>query len=329
MEKVSIVVPVYNTESYLRECLESIHRQSYKNIEVIVIDDGSTDDSSLICDEFAKKDDRFIIFHTANHGLSAARNIGLRNATGDYLCFVDSDDKISPEMVSVLVTTAKQAEADIVICGMQFFYVNHIRQRKTPPKVGYLSKNEYIGLVYSLGPWDGCRCNGGRIINKLFSKRIIDKLMFIDDRTYCEDEPFCLQAIERAQRIFLVDQDLYYYRERQSSVSKKSTFAQKGINGRRYVFEHLSSEFKNLTGVGLLDSLVGGFKEVTDISLRRKLSSEIKQLPQYASGLNKKKTFYFRLARRPEFIINLFFVIQKTVRRLISKEKREKYQKFK
>ena len=96
---ISIVVPVYKVQDYVLECLESIAAQSYKNLEVIVIDDGSPDDAGAICDDFAKQDERFHVIHQKNAGLSAARNRGLKEATGEYIAFVDSDDSVVPEYI--------------------------------------------------------------------------------------------------------------------------------------------------------------------------------------------------------------------------------------
>lgn len=99
---ISVIVPMYNVELYLRKCLDSIVNQTYKNIEILIIDDGSTDNSGMICDEYAQKDDRIKVFHTENQGLSSARNLGLDEATGDWVGFVDSDDWIDDDMYDVL-----------------------------------------------------------------------------------------------------------------------------------------------------------------------------------------------------------------------------------
>ncbi|MCQ2451339.1 MAG: glycosyltransferase [Clostridia bacterium] len=108
MVDVSVIIPVYNTGKYLKRCFDSILKQEHKNIEIIVIDDGSTDESGKICDEYAKRDDRFIVKHTENFGVSNARNLGLKEATGKYFCFVDSDDTVSKDYVSLLYNNAEK-----------------------------------------------------------------------------------------------------------------------------------------------------------------------------------------------------------------------------
>ena len=113
---VSIIVPVYNVEPYLTKCITSIIKQTYRKIEIILVNDGSSDGCGKICDEFAKKDERIRVFHTENKGLSAARNYGIARASGDYLDFVDSDDWIEPDMFAFLVNSAIGNKADIVYC---------------------------------------------------------------------------------------------------------------------------------------------------------------------------------------------------------------------
>ncbi len=114
---ISIIVPVYKDEPYLRQCVDSILNQTYRDIEVLLIDDGSPDRCGEICDEFAKKDQRIRVFHTENKGLSAARNLGLREAKGEYIGFVDSDDWIEPDMYEVLLKRMQETGADISVCS--------------------------------------------------------------------------------------------------------------------------------------------------------------------------------------------------------------------
>ena len=108
---ISVIVPVYNVELYLRKCLNSVVNQTYRDLEILIIDDGSTDGSGEICDEY-RKDERVRVFHTDNRGLSCARNLGLDNATGEWIGFVDSDDWIEPDMYEVLIRRAEETGAD-------------------------------------------------------------------------------------------------------------------------------------------------------------------------------------------------------------------------
>lgn len=111
---VSVIIPVYNVGRYLPQCFDSVTSQTYRNLEIIVIDDGSTDDSGSICDQYAEKDDRIRVIHTDNRGLASARNLGLENVSGEYISFIDSDDWIEPQTIEMFIRTALETEADIV-----------------------------------------------------------------------------------------------------------------------------------------------------------------------------------------------------------------------
>ena len=117
MEKISIVVPIYNVEKYVKKCIESLIKQTYKNIEIILVDDGSTDSSAEIIDEYANKDSRIIAIHQKNKGVSSARNTGLKAARGEYIGFVDPDDYVDCQMYEVMVNKLQASLADLVVCG--------------------------------------------------------------------------------------------------------------------------------------------------------------------------------------------------------------------
>jgi glycosyltransferase involved in cell wall biosynthesis len=118
--KISVIIPVYNVENYLCKCIDSVLQQTYSNIEIILIDDGSDDGSGIICDEYAKQDSRIVVIHQENSGLSSARNTGLDHATGDWIAFLDSDDWIQPEMYEILFHLAEDYNADISSCQTRF-----------------------------------------------------------------------------------------------------------------------------------------------------------------------------------------------------------------
>lgn len=120
-ELISVIVPIYNTEKYLVECVESIREQTYSNIEIILVDDGSTDASIEICDEFSKKDSRVRVFHKENEGSAVAKNFGIQQSKGEYIILVDSDDIVSDKMIEVLYTHIKEKNADIAI-GNYYIY---------------------------------------------------------------------------------------------------------------------------------------------------------------------------------------------------------------
>lgn len=128
LNKISIIVPIYKVEIYLRKCVDSIVNQTYKNIEILLIDDGSPDNCGIICDEYAKKDERIKVIHKKNGGLSDARNYGIEASSGDYIMFVDSDDYISKDMCEILLKKALENNADIVSCNFKEIYIDNFEE---------------------------------------------------------------------------------------------------------------------------------------------------------------------------------------------------------
>ncbi len=213
---VSVIVPVYNTEKYLQKCIDSIVNQSYRNIEVILIDDGSTDNSASICDKFAENDNRVIVFHKDNEGLSVARNFGIDRATGEYILFVDSDDYIDAMMIEKLHNKIVLDNADISICSFNYIDENgKILDLKAEDKVVldrlFTSKEAYDGL---------CSDNKTSYIvswNKLYKKKLFDTIRFPRWKQH-EDLMVAHLIYEKCDRITTVNEPLYYYLQRDSSI---------------------------------------------------------------------------------------------------------------
>ena len=141
---ISIIIPAYNVEKYISKCLESIIKQTYSNIEIILVDDGSTDKTSEICDEYEKKDDRIKVIHTENRGVSEARNKGLENVKGNWITFVDSDDWIEEDFCEVLLKKIKDYDADIALCGYKRVTENSCEIIKTSGNDEVINRQKYI-----------------------------------------------------------------------------------------------------------------------------------------------------------------------------------------
>ena len=124
--KISVIVPIYNVEQYLRKCIDSIINQTYKNLEIILVDDGSWDNSPRICDEYAKRDNRIKVIHKKNGGLADARNTGLKMITGNYISFIDSDDYIEKTMYEKMIKVILKYNADIIECNLNYKYGNQL-----------------------------------------------------------------------------------------------------------------------------------------------------------------------------------------------------------
>ena len=208
--KISIIVPIYKVEPYLRKCLDSIVNQTYQNLEIILIDDGSPDRCGEICDEYAAKDGRITVIHKTNGGLSSARNAGLDAATGEYIGFVDSDDWIEMDMYEYLLSNVLSKNADICICGRyeeyenKFFIKRYLGEEllNKEDAVCALLKNDLIQNFV----WD-----------KLWRRKLFDNICFPVGRTY-EDLAIVHRLFERAEVILCLPEAKYHYLQRPDSI---------------------------------------------------------------------------------------------------------------
>lgn len=201
---ISVVVPVYNIRDYVRKCLESIIRQSYKNLEIIVVDDGSMDGSGEVCDKFAKIDSRVRVVHQENGGLSSARNAGLKKAKGEFVCFIDGDDYIRKDFVLDLYSATRDNNADVAVCGFN----------KEIPREEVLSGREATARLLieqenlEIVAW-----------NKLYKKSLFDEggIKYPEGEKH-EDSLTTYKLLSSANRVVYVPKALYVYVERGGSI---------------------------------------------------------------------------------------------------------------
>lgn len=220
-DKISVIVPVYNTAPYLDRCIGSILAQTYGNLEVLLINDGSSDNSGELCDAFAREDRRVKVIHQRNRGVSAARNRGIDAATGKWLAFVDSDDIISENMIMTLYKIAGCYGAEISTCGLMLLAdQTGISSGEDSPKVGTFTRKE------AMRDFITTRGFGGFLCNKLFRADLLQKpepLRLCTDIFTCEDMLITCQLTERATVIAYTSQKLYGYVERSNSATKTIT----------------------------------------------------------------------------------------------------------
>lgn len=214
MPLISIIVPVYKVEKYLKQCVESILAQTYRNFELILVDDGSPDTCPVLCDEYAKVDPRIIVIHKTNGGLSDARNAGLDVAHGEYIGFVDSDDYIAPEMYEILLRRIIQDGSDIACCN--YLQVNEdnipCNNQELPIKDGCLDRLEAYKLFTKYGGYYGIACN------KLYCRKVWKSIRYPLGKKY-EDMFVIFLLIEQCQKISHVNASLYYYVRREGSIT--------------------------------------------------------------------------------------------------------------
>ncbi len=212
MAKVSVIVPVYNVEQYLSRCLNSILNQTLQDIEIILVDDGATDRSGEICDDYEKKDDRIKVIHKPNGGLSDARNTGAKMATSEYLIFIDSDDYIAENMIEKLYEMVQGNHADFSACGVYNVYVNGATPQCNVIEEFVCSNQEAFAhiLVGQKIP--------GTICNKLIKREIANTLQFPVGRLY-EDAFYTTQLMQKVQTVAVTTEPMYYYCHREGSIT--------------------------------------------------------------------------------------------------------------
>lgn len=206
---ISVIIPIYKVEEYLDECVASIVTQTHKNLEIILVDDGSPDNCPQMCDNWAAKDSRIRVIHKPNGGLSDARNAGIDAATGEYIAFVDSDDFIKPDMLEKLYTAIQKEKADIAACGI----LNCEGDRRTAWGCrDFAGSSEqilallYDDAAYPVAAW-----------NKLYRRSCWETLRFPVGKT-CEDAFTTYRLVHNAKRIVMISEALYCYRIRPGSI---------------------------------------------------------------------------------------------------------------
>lgn len=216
--KISVIIPIYNVEQYLSQYLDSIINQTYTNLEIILINDGSTDNSEKICNQYKLLDPRIIVIHKTNGGLSDARNTGIKIATGDYISFVDADDFIDKNMYTILFQKINTTNADII-------WYNHYNYQSSNeiskssifvqekqyllPKDNYKFQYDLLNKYHLIGYcW-----------NKLYKKSIFNSILFPYNRK-CEDGFILISLLNKSENIICIPNFLYYYRNTPNSLSK-------------------------------------------------------------------------------------------------------------
>lgn len=224
MPKLSVIVPVYNTEKYLRECIDSILAQTFTDFELILVDDGSTDGSGAICDEYAAKDPRIQVIHQQNGGVTWARKTGVRNARGMYFGFVDSDDWIHPEMFAQMMRKCVETGADIAICDVYLEYGTRTEVIATLAEEGFYNKTNLCDKIYPTMVMNiHYRRPGiiGSSCNKIFHKNVVNKVFWqIDDSfVFAEDALFSYAAMLESESVYVLHDNLYHYRQHLASAT--------------------------------------------------------------------------------------------------------------
>lgn len=214
--KVSVVVPIYNVEVYLARCIDSILKQTYSNLEIILVDDGATDGSGEIVDRYASLDNRIIPIHKSNGGLSDARNAGIDVATGDYICFVDSDDLIHSQYVETLLKLCVKNDCDIAQCRFERSSLDTFSTEEGNGEVIFFDSIGILNAIYS-------EKNVETIVawNKLYKRELFEQIRYPKGRIH-EDEATLYKVFYKAQKVARIDKVLYLYYQNTDSITKKT-----------------------------------------------------------------------------------------------------------
>ena len=223
---ISVIIPVYNVEKYLRRCLDSVIAQTYQKLEIICVDDGSIDDSGKICDQYAVRDARIKVIHQENQGLSAARNRGLDAAEGEYIAFVDSDDYILEDMYKKMLDKLLNYNVDLCVCQWQYEFSDGrqvVKRKNIDPTIyGRKASLEFARFLY-MGNYE----NGVVVAawNKLYRRALLDKIRF-EGRIH-EDEAFCGRIMAKNISVYVMEEQFYVYAQNGDSLTNKPFSANK------------------------------------------------------------------------------------------------------
>lgn len=224
---VSVIVPVYNSEKYLKSALESVREQSYRNLEVLLIDDGSTDASPEICDDFARLDDRFRVIHQENKGPSAARNRGIDESRGEYLTFFDNDDLLHTDFVKILYGLCVDNGCDIALTkSFPFLEEKTIPYGEPETKLTFMDRRQLSIQLLDMG-WTGLAVT----MAKLFRRRIFDGIRFNEQRIIADDDSTIYLLYWASEKSVLFQTPLYFYRSKRQGSITHSNYSLSWLTG--------------------------------------------------------------------------------------------------
>lgn len=282
MQLISIIVPIYNVGRYLERCLKSILQQTYTCFEVILIDDGSTDESGDICDDYQTKDSRIRVIHKENKGVSDTRNVGLQNVTGDYICFVDPDDVVAPNFLEELYRLCTDNDADVSMVRYKTFTDNVTFKEATEKNIEILSARDVLWRQFGAD-----YVNYIVLWNKMYKASLFENIVFPDVRQ-SEDEAVLYRIFYKAEKVVVSHEVLYGYFMRLSSLTK-APFSEKKLDFLLVAKERidffaekketaLMEAYQYVYAVSLMAYVYRVRKDLKDKVFARELRKEYKKL---------------------------------------------------
>lgn len=249
MPLISVIVPIYNVEKYLDKCVDSIINQTYENLEIILVDDGSPDNCPKMCDDYAKKDSRIKVVHKENGGLSDARNAGMQVATGEYVSFIDSDDYISLDFYETLMQTMLENSSDIVECSVVKFYEDgHFDEYSDDLKVANYETVDALGGLIDENPFRQ------HVWNKLYKSSVALDIPYAVGKLN-EDEFWTYQVFGKAKKVTKINKTMYYYFQRSGSIMGNGYNIKRldALEGKMNRQAYIEENFPSLAGKSKID----------------------------------------------------------------------------
>lgn len=308
-EKISIVVPIYNAEKYIENTVKCITNQTHSNIEIILVDDGSKDQSLKIIKNLSKKEKRIKVVHQENKGVSAARNKGISLATGEYLTFVDADDFLEPKACEILYNNIKKYNSDISIASVKKINIaNHIVSPQQTNKIYKYSKEELLKIFFvNDGSIDVASANA-----KLYSKRIYKKIFFAENRNSNEDRYYLFESILKCNTV-IVFQDTYIYTYKMHANSLSTSKVNERLFDNIYFAKKMIKEIKalmpNLYNIALYNYQITTMWVYRNFYRYKDIMKEYKK-PLKAIRkeiINTQKTEYLSVSKKIEIVVIHYF----------------------
>ena len=344
MIKISIIIPVYNAENYLSSCINSILKQTYYNWEIIIVDDGSTDNSKSIYTKFAEEDKRIKFFYQKNKGVSAARNLGIEMAKGDYIVFVDADDWIEATFLEKMLKVLEKEHADIVQCNFYYTQDNeNVMRKHIKPSYSVRENTEELQLDILYREYEEkkyCRSVGAirGVWGKIFKTSIINNIKFNEEIDIFEDGIFILNVLQNVHKVVLIDEYLYYYRitENSSNIKYKPDFNQKALiifeNIKRFIIENnKDKDFESCFHLMVFEMISSTLdKDIFNIQNKCKRKEKVNVLKNWIKNTycqdaleqvqkenlgKNQRLLYYLLKRKMYTIIYYLYIIKQKIKK--------------
>ena len=328
---VSVIIPVYNCGDYLPRCVGSLTDQTYGNLEIILVDDGSTDDTPEICDRLAETDSRIAVVHKPNGGVSSARNAGIGTAGGEYITFADADDYVDPGHIEGLLRLIRQHDSDVAVCG---FISEDEKQASGPRKRSCSDSNDAANEVCYDYDHDSAVCEllaggavGGYVWNKLYRRELLESVRFRGDIRILEDLRFNFDVFERVGKMTVTRQKTYHYIQRgQSAMHRRfGEEHRRMVQTAREIRDELKGKSPQLAdaGSGLLGTTILWVADVMaeygpyDRQLFREYSAEFRPLKRQYMKMSRIPLSYRMSAVFFSMGFGVFRLAVRTVRKFL------------